>query len=258
MLRRILVSTFPRGSRPRPLYSPNAPRLSPLTLGAAVLAFSTGVGVLHLDSDTFRDKEATVVDPATSIEFPTTLQIPSKGALPEFTLIGVGVRLLSFLGIKVYSAAFYADLTNPDLKIPWSASPEERLEYIIRNTACVLRIIPTRNTNYTHLRDAFVRTLQKRRWADHQAEIVIGRAAQASGAYRPTEVCVPERAAREGYSVGYRALPSGLEWPRTLIIRDLGAVQNEWVAQEFMLSFFDWQGNSPALKQSVFEGVAQL
>lgn len=57
------------------------------------------------------------VDPATSIEFPTTLHIPSKGALPEFTLIGVGVRLISFLGIKVYSAAFYADLTNPDLKV---------------------------------------------------------------------------------------------------------------------------------------------
>lgn len=57
------------------------------------------------------------VDPATSIEFPTTLRLPFKGSLPEFTLIGVGVRTVSFLKIKVYSAAFYADLTNPKLKV---------------------------------------------------------------------------------------------------------------------------------------------
>jgi len=57
------------------------------------------------------------VDPATSIEFPTTLRIPFKDALPEFTLIGIGVRTVSFLKIKVYSAAFYADLSNPNLKV---------------------------------------------------------------------------------------------------------------------------------------------
>ena len=57
------------------------------------------------------------VEPATSIEFPTTLRIPSKGALPEFTLLGVGVGVVSFLKIKVYSSAFYADLSNPNLKV---------------------------------------------------------------------------------------------------------------------------------------------
>lgn len=58
-----------------------------------------------------------IVDPATSIEFPTILRIPSKGVLPPFTLIGVGVRVVSFLKIKVYSVAFYADLSNPNLKV---------------------------------------------------------------------------------------------------------------------------------------------
>lgn len=57
------------------------------------------------------------VDPATSIEFPKTLRIPSKTILPPFSLIGVGVRTVSFLKIKVYSVAFYADLTNPNLKV---------------------------------------------------------------------------------------------------------------------------------------------
>ena len=58
-----------------------------------------------------------VVDPATSIAFPTTLKIQSKTPLPTFTLMGVGVRTVSFLGIKVYSVGFYADLSNPDLAV---------------------------------------------------------------------------------------------------------------------------------------------
>ncbi len=58
-----------------------------------------------------------VVDPATSIAFPTTLKIQSKTPLPTFTLMGVGVRTVSFLGIKVYSVGFYADLSNPSLAV---------------------------------------------------------------------------------------------------------------------------------------------
>lgn len=57
------------------------------------------------------------VDPATSIAFPNTLVIPSKAPLPKFSLVGVGVRTVSFLGIKVYSVGFYADLDNPRLNV---------------------------------------------------------------------------------------------------------------------------------------------
>lgn len=140
ILRRILVSTLSRrDNKLRLFYFQNAsfhqPRGSRLiTLGTAALALSTAVGLVYLDSDAVRNKESTVgvvypifvavffaqpypVEPATSIEFPTTLQIPSKGALPEFTLLGVGVGVVSFLKIKVYSSAFYADLSNPNLKV---------------------------------------------------------------------------------------------------------------------------------------------
>lgn len=138
MLRRILLSTFFRDSTLYRFYFPNVVKQGPLrltsiTLGAATLALSTVVSLVHLDSDTFPDKEITIgwvcsiitvclaqpqlVEPATSIEFPTILRIPSKGALPEFTLLGVGVRVVSFLRIKVYAAALYADLTNPNLKV---------------------------------------------------------------------------------------------------------------------------------------------
>lgn len=60
---------------------------------------------------------ASLVDPATSIEFPKTLTVPAKTKLPPVTLVGLGVRTVSFLGLKVYSVAFYADLSNPKLKV---------------------------------------------------------------------------------------------------------------------------------------------
>lgn len=46
-------------------------------------------------------------DPATDVVFPTTLELPGT---PKLSLLGLGVRTVSFLGIKVYSVGFYADL----------------------------------------------------------------------------------------------------------------------------------------------------
>lgn len=63
--------------------------------------------------------DSALVDPATSIAFPTTLKIQSKTPLPTFTLMGVGARTVSFLGIKVYSVGFYADLSNSTIAVRW-------------------------------------------------------------------------------------------------------------------------------------------
>lgn len=63
-----------------------------------------------------------IVDPATSIAFPTSLRVPTSLGAPALTLLGVGVRTVSFLGIKVYSVGFYADLDNPNLKVSSKAS----------------------------------------------------------------------------------------------------------------------------------------
>jgi hypothetical protein len=61
LLRRILLSTFSRDTRPHLSYFPNRPRGSrPITLGAAALALSTVVGFVYLDSDAFRNTETTV------------------------------------------------------------------------------------------------------------------------------------------------------------------------------------------------------
>ncbi|KAF8710922.1 Chalcone isomerase like, partial [Rhizoctonia solani] len=110
--------------------------------------------------------ETEKLDPATSISFPTILQLDGE---PKMTLLGLGVRRVSFLGINVYSVGFYADLSKVDAKIKLLGqvlrqckSPEECINLLIQNTSCALRIVPTRATSYTHLRDGFIRTIQAR------------------------------------------------------------------------------------------------
>jgi hypothetical protein len=110
----------------------------------------------------------TVVDADTGVTFPRVLHVQSKAALPPLTLLGVGVRTVSFLAIKVYSVGFYADLTNPDLQvratpvcsarrddeacaqIPADATPEEKIEHIVRSGACLLRIGTRTRSVHTH------------------------------------------------------------------------------------------------------------
>ncbi|KAI9462938.1 chalcone-flavanone isomerase-domain-containing protein [Russula earlei] len=267
-LRRILVSTFPH-RRLYLSYFPNSVdkqllRLRPIALGAAALALSlsAAVGFVHLDSNIFREKESTVVEPATSFEFPATLRIPSRGALPEFTLLGVGVGVVTFFKIKVYSAAFYADLSNPSLKIPSSASPEEKLAYIVRNTACVLRIVPTRNTTYSHIRDGFIRTLQARHWAASEAgELSSDEQLNLQAPIAQLRSALSNMPFKKGTPLDLVLTHPDPKQPRALIFWELGAVQNDWVARELILSFFDGRSNksnSAALQQSVFNRVAQL
>ena len=47
------------------------------------------------------------VDPDTKLEFPTLLNLATP--TPPLTLVGLGVRTVTFLRIKVYSAGFYLE-----------------------------------------------------------------------------------------------------------------------------------------------------
>jgi hypothetical protein len=60
---------------------------------------------------------ACAVDTDTGVAFPRVLRVPSARAIPPLMLVGVGVRTVSFLGIRVYSVGFYADLANPALQV---------------------------------------------------------------------------------------------------------------------------------------------
>ncbi|KAJ7456642.1 chalcone isomerase [Mycena latifolia] len=204
---------------------------------------------IHGDSDG-------VVDVDTGIEFPRTVRVPSQFKTPPLELVGLGVRTVSFLGIQVYSIAFYADLSSPALHISPTMSPDDKIDHIVRNTACLLRIVPTRSTSYTHLRDAFLRALQGRLVAGQkQGTITQDDAQEVAGPMRALKTLFPNSPLAKHASLDLyipTPVPGQL---RPLIFRDLGAVQNTWVATELFLYYFAGTGASPALKKTT---VARL
>ncbi|KLO20493.1 hypothetical protein SCHPADRAFT_934335 [Schizopora paradoxa] len=239
------------------------------TVAFAALASITLATVVQIRSEALLDSgvieastaaaEANIrTDPDSGLSFPETLVIPSKARFPPFTLVGLGVRKVSFLGIKVYSVGFYADLSNPSLKVPENLPTEEKLEYIVRNTACVLRIIPTRSTSYTHLRDGFMRTLQARMTAALKSGTLSpDEAEEAQSPLRKLKSAFPNTPLAKGDTLDIilAAPPKAADTPRSLIIRGLGSVENNWVAREFVLAYFAGTGISPPMKKSAMDAI---
>ncbi|KAF5377510.1 hypothetical protein D9615_005139 [Tricholomella constricta] len=221
---------------------------------SAILSFGPTIHLDAVAAPSIPDNVDTIVDPATSIEFPTTLRIPSKVKIPTMTLVGFGVRTVSLLGMKVYSVGFYADLENPNLKISRDMSPDEKINQIVHNSACVVRLVPVRTTSYTHLRDAFMRALQ--------ARMALGKKEGTLTEEQAYDIGSPMRKLKSLFPNSPLAKHAPLDVfltaptpgrPRTLVFRDLGAIENDWVATEFVLHYFEGAGPSPALKKSVVE-----
>ncbi|KAI0076277.1 hypothetical protein K474DRAFT_1663261 [Panus rudis PR-1116 ss-1] len=233
------------------------PVICATTFALVLTAALTYPRAIYLDAEPKVDD--VTVDQATSIAFPNTLRIPSKAPLPTFKLVGVGVRTVSFLGIKVYSVGFYADLDNPKLNIPKSASPEEKIDHIVRNSACVMRIIPTRSTSYGHLRDGFIRALQARMVLCRQrGTLSQEEEAAAQSPLRKFKSMFPNAPLAKHTPLDILLTAPEPGAPRTLIVRDLGAIQNDWLATEFFLAYFEGAGISPPLKVSVTERIKEL
>ncbi|KAF9786134.1 chalcone-flavanone isomerase-domain-containing protein [Thelephora terrestris] len=227
-----------------------------LAFGAVLLASFT-LATTHIYADTQAEPSDVVTDPNTSITFPKTMHVPSRVPIPDLSLIGVGVRKVSFLGIKVYSVAFYADLNNPALQVSQSATPEEKIDHIIQNTTCALRIIPTRNTSYSHLRDGFMRALQGR--------LVLAKKSEALTPQEELEIQSPLRKFKSMFpnskplekhqSLDLLFLAAMGGEPRNLIVRDLGSVQNDWLALELLRAYFHEKGISQAMKGDVWKNI---
>lgn len=112
--------------------------------------------------------------------------------------------------------------------------------------------VPTRNTSYTHLRDAFVRTLQTRQRLAHQAgDLSSDEQLALQAPISQLKTVFPNAPFVKNTPLDIVLSPPDTKWPRALIIQDLGAIQNEWVARELILSYFDGQGNSPAVSFSI-------
>ncbi|KAK7204868.1 chalcone-flavanone isomerase-domain-containing protein [Myxozyma melibiosi] len=108
----------------------------------------------------------------------------------ELWLLGLGVRTVSFLKIHVYAVGIYVDKDDiPKITSTLSAlksdkdakeaalDPDTALDLFTTlldsNVRFALRIVPSRNTDFSHLRDGFVRSIMasiKNRRIDQSAD----------------------------------------------------------------------------------------
>lgn len=118
----------------------------------------------------------------------------TDGTGVEFTLVGLGMRTVTFIGIQVYLVGFYvatqdierlqhylvkkinplATTLIPSEKdslrkaLRDAAEGEETWDAILQEAGCrsAFRIVPVRDTDFHHLRDGFVRAVQARSQRD--------------------------------------------------------------------------------------------
>ena len=192
----------------------------------------------------------------------------------------------------MYSVGFYADLDNPNLKVNFSlvsvflqrslkakqiaksATPEEKIDHISCNTACVIRIsvcplpsfkiritdrapVPTRSTSYSHLRDGFMRALLARMKLSHSRGTITEEEEEgAQSPLRTFKSIFPNAplAKHTPLDILITAPSKDPARQRALIIRDMGAVENDWIAREFVLAYFEGVGISPPVSVLCFKG----
>lgn len=138
-----------------------------------------------------REPEGSGGADAGGVTAPTLIVPPSVAAGTEYTLVGLGTRSVSFLGINVYVLGFYvatqdiADLQQhlvrrispiastlvasekDDLraKLTDPAEGEQIWEEFLKAgipARSMVRVVPVRDTDFHHLRDGFVRAIQAR------------------------------------------------------------------------------------------------
>ena len=142
-------------------------------------------------------------------------------------------------------------------------SPEDKIKYIIRNSSCLIRIglpyfssfthdfltvmvVPTRSTSYTHLRDAFMRALQTRLACGIRDGTLTEEVAQeAASPLRKLKSIFPNAPLAKHAPLDIFLSAPRSSRPRSLVFQDLGSIENDWVATEFVLHYFEGDGPSP-------------
>ena len=106
--------------------------------------------------------------------------------------------------------------------------------------------VPTRSTSYTHLRDAFLRALQSRLSAAiKEGTISEDSVPSVSSSLRKLKGLFPSSSLAKHTPLDiYLSAPTPNR-QRILLFRDLGSIEDDWVATEFVLHYFEGSGPSP-------------
>ncbi|ROV94026.1 hypothetical protein VMCG_08284 [Cytospora schulzeri] len=137
------------------------------------------------------DAQTEIPEGAPGVTSPTLIVPASMLSDTEYTLVGLGTRSVSFLGINVYVLGYYiatADIAELQARLVRRVSPiastlvstekddlraklldavegEDIWQELLKSgvpARSMIRVVPVRDTDFPHLRDGFVRAIQAR------------------------------------------------------------------------------------------------
>lgn len=116
------------------------------------------------------------------------------------------------------------------------------------NYIFITAAVPTRSTGYTHLRDAFTRALNTRLLkAKESGELTEEQVIQEGSPIRKLSGLFPNAPLAKKTSLDIFLTAPQPGKPRTLIFRDLGIVESDWVATNLVLNYVGPDCPSPAV-----------
>ena len=244
---------------------------------------------LDLPSDTG------IATSANGSSLPATQTITSpSGDKTEYTLVGLGLRTVTFVNIQVYVVGYYvatADiaalqnaLTKKVNPIATTLVPDERasLRGALLDPAegeqtwdgllaagiparSAFRVVPVRDTDFHHLRDGFVRAIQARAGAETMADDSFGeamrvfRAAFNRGSVPKRKELLLVRDEKGRLSISYDAGTAGKKEGVPAGRQLIGVVEDERVSRALWLNYLAGKkvASEPARK-SIVEGIMEF
>jgi len=220
------------------------------------------------------DTAGKITDAATGLAFPKSLKLTHSDS--NLQLVGLGVRTVSFLRIQVYCAGLYASPDalrclhrvqgwqnyTSDKLMRKPTSPEEvQGEQLMRNlmqypVELAMRIVPTRNTDFAHLRDGLYRAVIGRMKLNN--DLKEEEATEITAALDTFKSFFPKASVKKGESMVLLRTKEGhlaVEYEG----KTLGILKNQWISRELLLSYFaDKNPISERSKENIAQGFEQI
>ncbi|KAK4705894.1 hypothetical protein P7C70_g309, partial [Phenoliferia sp. Uapishka_3] len=223
------------------------------------------------------------IDPTTSTPFPSTISSPNGTVLQ---LVGTGVRTVSFLSIRVYSAGIHiaaeaVDKIQAGKLAGWEGYTPARLtppypadapqlcgealigQLLNEKYEVAVTIVPLRNTTLPHLRDGFSRALVARLKLPHVASAMSPEETEAASTKLPElRSFFPGKALAKGTPLVCHFSPTSVRFelpdPKDPAKTEvLGVLVDPFLTRQLFLSYFSDAGAiSEELRASVAKGLA--
>ncbi|PWN36274.1 uncharacterized protein FA14DRAFT_53644 [Meira miltonrushii] len=271
-----------------------------LAISLGALYFSQDSKKLHLEAQEIPSIPSTQestgdfrLDPATGQPLPVSISVPqdvfSNGS-EELRLIGLGVRTVTFLSVRVYVAGLYVDAkaiealkSSPDwrgFEASWMSnkdkdhSGEALVSALLdQGITCAIRSVPVRPTDYNHLKGGLSRAIQGRAKSARKANLLSPEADQAlSNSIQELIDAFPKATLAKGRTLDMVISPasSGKQGFLDLTLIEEGKIfgrvkapsyaeKQFTVPRQMLLAYLaDKDEISKPFKQSVAEGIEKI